>query len=183
MLSIGFTEMPAAAYVVLWLPADFVAFFKTINDDSETSADCEPLFRVLALALEAADSVGLELEDIWLTAFLSKQLLMYGLLSALLTTFRPFLSLPPTEVDPSLLPPARLKGLWLVAFALEFDLAEVVESLLLTKLLILSTCTCDVEWCYTCNFGSALSVYSILPLAKSNYFANSLFNLSISCFF
>jgi len=57
----------------------------------------------------------------------------------------PLRSLPPTDVEPSLLVPARLSGEWLVALTLEFDLDDVVESLLLTKLLTRTTFTCEVE--------------------------------------
>jgi hypothetical protein len=61
MLSTGLTEM-AFATATAWAD-DLFAFFKTIRDDSDISADAAPLR--LALALEAADSgVGLELEEI-----------------------------------------------------------------------------------------------------------------------
>lgn len=49
-------------------------FFNTISEDSEISADAAP-FR-FALTLEEADSELFELADVWLTALLSKQLLM-----------------------------------------------------------------------------------------------------------
>jgi len=72
-LSTGLTDMALAT--VTAYADDLLAFFRTIRDDSEISADAAPLR--LALALDAAESgVGLELEEIWFTAFLSKQLLM-----------------------------------------------------------------------------------------------------------
>ena len=129
-------------------PELLFTFLSTISEDSEISALVEPLadLRVLAFALLAALSVGLEDELIWLGAFLLKQLLMYGDLSGILTTLSPFLTLPPTDVLPSFEDPANDSGLWLVALARELDLALVVLSVLLTKLFTRKTCTCEVEW-------------------------------------
>ena len=167
MLSAGFTEDPLIVWTVPRTDY-FVAFLSTIKEDSEISADAAPF--LFALELEAADSVWFELDEIWLTAFLSKQLFMYGLLSVWLTTFNPFLNLLAMDVDPlaSLLIPANPEGLWLLALALEFDLDELIESLLLTKLLTLTTLTWEVEWCETWAFGSALIVCSMLAFAKSS---------------
>jgi hypothetical protein len=53
---------------------DLLAFFKTINEDSDISADAAPLR--FALTLDEADSELLELAEVWLTALLSKQLLI-----------------------------------------------------------------------------------------------------------
>jgi len=72
-LSTGLTYIP---FTVWTEPSTevLVAFFKTINDDSEISADAAPLR--FALTLDETDSELFELAEVWLTALLSKQLLI-----------------------------------------------------------------------------------------------------------
>ncbi len=62
-------------------------------------------------------------------------------MSVWFTTFNPLRSLLPNDVEPSLLAPVRLEGLWLLALARELDLEDADESFPLTKLLTLTTLT------------------------------------------